>query len=303
MADDERAYQEEQCAVAARLYAASMSAPAMASDWKLAKAAARLAIGRFLRQSRYLTAVDAALQLNGGHGLALRQLLAPPLSQDQFAIACPAYNKSAENGRRPLPADRSQAVAEAFMAWRDRGLTRWLSEDRRPTSLEVRYLIQAVTPLLAGQLHLTAKRTQSSTLQEEAVVDLLLSKGWERLASRVVDERARLGARQFMKKTRYATETRPQEVDIACGLGATMVLAMECKVSNDVTNSVKRINDVLKKATAWRGHWGTFVKPAALLQGMVGHKDVERLTHAGVTVFWSHDLSRFERWLDDHLAE
>ena len=275
----------------------------MACNWKLAKDAARLTIGRFLRQSRYLKAVDEALKLNGGHGLALRQLLAPPLSQDQFAIACPAYNKGAENAQRPLSVDRSKAVAETFMAWRDRGLTRWLSEDRRPTPSEVRYLIQAVTPLLAGQLHLTAKRTQSSTLQEEAVVSLLLSKGWERLASRVVDERATLKARQFMKKTRYATETRPQEVDIACGLGATMVLAMECKVSNDVTNSVKRINDVLKKATAWRGHWGTFVRPAALLQGMVGYKDVERLTHAGVSVFWSHDLPRFERWLDDHLAE
>lgn len=303
MAEDEHTYQKEQCAVAAKLYAASMSAPVMAGNWKLAKDAARLSIGRFLRQSRYLTAVDEALTLNGGHGLALRQLLAPPLSQDQFAIACPAYNKGAENAQRPLQADRSKAVAETFMAWRDRGLTRWLSEDRRPTPSEVRCLIQAVTPLLAGQLHLTAKRTQSSTLQEEAVVSLLLSKGWERLASKVVDERATLGARQFMKKTRYATETRPQEVDIACGLGATMVLAMECKVSNDVTNSVKRINDVLKKATAWRGHWGTFVRPAALLQGMVGYKDVERLTHAGVSVFWSHDLPRFEHWLDDHLAE
>jgi hypothetical protein len=302
LAEGEGAYQREQCEVAARLYAASMSAPTMAASWKQATGAARLAVGRLLRQSRYLTDVEAALRINAGHGLALRQMLAPPLSQDQFAIVCPAYNKGAENGQRPLSADRCRGVAEAFLAWRDRGLTRWLTEDRRPTAAEVRRLIQAVTPLLAGQLHLTAKRTQSSTLQEEAVVSLLAAKGWERLPSRVVDERATLGARQFMKKTRYATETRPQEVDIACGLGATMVLAMECKVSNDVTNSVKRINDVLKKATAWRGHWGTFVKPAALLQGMVAYKDVERLTHAGVNVFWSHDLPRFERWLDDHMT-
>ena len=64
-----------------------------------------------------------------------------------------------------------------------------------------------------------------------------------------------------MKKTKFATTTRPQEVDIACGLGATMVLAMECKVSNDTTNSVKRVNDVLKKATAWREHWDHSYSP------------------------------------------
>lgn len=82
-----------------------------------------------------------------------------------------------------------------------------------------------------------------------------------------------------------------------------MVLAMECKVSNDTTNSVKRVNDVLKKATAWREHWGSFVQPAALLQGTIGFKDVQRLTHAGVQVFWSHDLPRFERWIDENVTK
>ena len=50
-----------------------------------------------------------------------------------------------------------------------------------------------------------------------------------------------------MHKTRFAAKTRPQEVDIACGLQGTFVLAIECKVTNDETNSVKRINDVLKR--------------------------------------------------------
>ena len=101
-----------------------------------------------------------------------------------------------------------------------------------------------------------------------------------------------------MRKTRFATETTsPQEVDIACGLEQSYVLAMECKVTNDETNSVKRINDVLKKAAAWKAHWGSFVITAALLQGVVAPKDVQRLTDAGVKVFWSHDLSSLEAWL------
>ena len=74
---------------------------------------------------------------------------------------------------------------------------------------------------------------------------------------------------------------------------------MECKVTNDETNSVKRINDVLKKAAAWKDHWGNFVQPAALLQGVVKMADVDRLLNQNVRVFWSHRLELFESWLNE----
>lgn len=299
-AEEEADYQREQCTIAARLYAKSMSPPAMAAAWFEASSIAATSVQNTLKKSEALADIANALEDSGAHMLVLRQMLAPPLSQDQFAIVCPAYNKGLENKDRPVPAAKADIVAEAFLAMRDIRLLPWLSENRHPTAEELQHVVTAVTPLLASQLHLTAKRTASSAVQEEAVVDLLNAKNWERLPSRLVDRGAILAAGQFMKKTKFATTTRPQEVDIACGLGATMVLAMECKVSNDTTNSVKRINDVLKKATAWRDHWGSFVRPAALLQGTIGFKDVQRLIHAGVTVFWSHDLPRFERWIDDN---
>lgn len=301
-ADDEAAYQREQCIVAARLYAESMSPPALAAAWTRASSTAATSVENTLSESNGLADVAAALEVRGGHMLVLRQMLAPPLSQDQFAIVCPSYSKALENTDRPVPADKAASVAEAFLSMRDIRLLPWLSENRAPSAEEIRHVVTAVTPLLASQIHLTAKRTASSTDQEEAVVALLNAKDWERLPSRLVDRGAILAAKQFMKKTKFATTTRPQEVDIACGLGGTMVLAMECKVSNDATNSVKRVNDVLKKATAWRDHWGSFVRPAALLQGTIGYKDVQRLTHAGVAVFWSHDLPRFERWIDENTS-
>jgi len=133
--------------------------------------------------------------------------------------------------------------------------------------------------------------------QENAVVTLLERDGWTKLPSKLIDTRAAVPPKHFMHKTRFATKTRPQEVDIACGLKNTFVVAMECKVTNDETNSVKRINDVLKKATAWQAHWGSFVGTAALLAGVVAPKDVQRLTDAGVEVFWSHDLDSFRKWL------
>jgi hypothetical protein len=71
-------------------------------------------------------------------------------------------------------------------------------------------------------------------------------------------------------------------------------------MTNDQTNSVKRVNDVLKKATAWQAHWGSFVRTAALLQGVINPRDVHRLLSANVEVFWSHRLEDFDAWIDLH---
>ena len=85
------------------------------------------------------------------------------------------------------------------------------------------------------------------------------------------------------------------------GLGKSTVLAMECKVSNDETNSVKRINDILKKSAAWRKKWGDFIRTGAMLQGVIRPSEVRRLLDDDVQVFWSHRLGDFAKWLDDNL--
>ena len=51
----------------------------------------------------------------------------------------------------------------------------------------------------------------------------------------------------------------------------------------------------------WKTHWGSFVKPAALLQGVIAAKDVERLIDENVLVFWSHNLDEFAAWVDSQL--
>jgi len=141
-------------------------------------------------------------------------------------------------------------------------------------------------------------RNKLARIQEGAITGLLDLNGWTRLPSQLLDTKAALPLKHYMHKTRFATNTaRPQEVDIALGLKSTIVLAMECKVTNDMTNSIKRVNDVLKKAHAWKDHWGSFVKTAAVLQGVISEKDVIRLLDDDVEVFWSHDLPYFEQWL------
>jgi hypothetical protein len=168
-----------------------------------------------------------------------------------------------------------------------------------PTRAELTSAFLYLAPLIAQQRVATARRNRLAREQEQAVIDTLEGCGWNQLPSRMIDQRADVPPRHFMHKTRFASSKRAhQEVDVACGLPNGVVLALECKVTNDVTNSVKRINDVLKKATAWKERFGIFVKPAALLQGVMKFSDVEQLLDANVEVFWTHRLDLFAVWIE-----
>jgi hypothetical protein len=294
-------YHTEQAEVARNLYIASRTPEVDANDWNAALREARALLAAALRASNSLQAVDMALQAKGGHMLAFRHMTAPPISQDQFALACPEWNKASEKATaRPLKPEVASAVAAQFEVRRARTLTPWVTQGRNPRTAEVKRLLWSVAPLLASQQVATLQRTRAASTQEGAVIALLSSKGWTKLPASLLDNRGTLPVRHYMHKTRFATASAaPQEVDIALGLKGSIVLATECKVSNDATNSIKRVNDVLKKAKAWKDHWGNFVKTAALLQGVIAAKDVRRLLDDGIEVFWSHDLMRFETWIDD----
>ena len=291
----------KEAGVAKDRYVSSKTPGKDGADWNAALRMARREIAAALRASAYLSDVAGALEKSGLHMRVFRYITAPPISQDQFALVCPAWRKASEkSGATPLAPEEAASVAKAFDARRSVSLTTWLNARRAPFPREIRRLLWSVAPLIANQQVVTLQRNRAASDQENAVVKMLEKKDWSRRPASLLDTRAALPLKHFMHKTRFATATSTaQEVDIALGLRNTVVLATECKVSNDETNSVKRINDVLKKAAAWKDHWGSFVKTAALLQGVVAPKDVARLIDAGVEVFWSHDLDAFEAWIDE----
>lgn len=280
------------------LYVQSLAEGLAAADWQEAVLESRRRVFAALRSSRCLFAIEDCIIASGEHLTALRHMLGPPISQDQFALICPQYRKTCEKPGKSVARANAPFIALALRNLLDRQVTRWVGESRPPTIREVRLLVATVAPMLSLQAVATVRRNRMSAVQENNVIDLLRTMGWSRVSSGLVEQSSTLPGRHFMHKTRFATKTRPQEVDIACELGNSVVLAMECKVTNDRTNSVKRVNDILKKATAWQEHWGSFVKTAALLQGVVADKDVERLNAARVHVFWSHDLAKFREWLE-----
>jgi hypothetical protein len=284
--------------IAKDLYLQTLDSIGEAEDWRLALRSARRDLAQALRASSYLFDVAQALSKDGGHMLAFRHFTSPPLSQEQFRLRCPVWSKQSEKSRKGLQMATAQVVADTFEVWRDKSIGKWLLEKRNPRLAELRELFYRASPLIAHKRIETARRNRLAQIQENSILEILTGIGWERRPSKMIDKRADLPPKTFMYKTRFATNTTaPQEVDIACGLLESYVLALECKVTNDETNSVKRINDVLKKSSSWKAHWGSFVETAALLQGVIKPTDVQRLTDQGVHVFWSHDLERFSEWI------
>lgn len=287
-------------AVAKEIYLAGRSPQAGADAWNHALREARKVVASALRASNYLRAPEQALVKSGIHMMTFRHLLAPPVSQDQFDLLCQSWSKRTEHPDRRMTQAAADEAASVVLQWLHKTAAPWLQHDRAPTRAEVRAVLNRASFFMAAQRIQTAQRGSLSGGQEGAVVALLEELGWERRPSRLIDTRAAVDPKTFMHKTRFATKTTaPQEVDIACGLRGTVVAAIECKVTNDQTNSIKRVNDVLKKASAWHEHWGSFVETVAILQGVIAAKDVDRLTDARVHVFWSHDLNAFRDWITE----
>ncbi len=265
----------------------------------MAKSSARRQIFSALKASNHLSDIASALEESGTHMATFRSLTAPPISQDQFKLSCKEWPKGTEKSGKPLKMEQARASARAIESKLDRTLARWKSSSRKPTRREIHKLVHATEITLARQQFETIRRNDLAAQQEGAFVELLEELGWQKLPSKVIDERADLPRKTYMHKAKFATRTRPAEVDVACGFGGTVVLATECKVTNDQTNSVKRINDILKKAESWRAHWGSFVQTAALLDGVIHPKDIERLLEAQVRVFWSHKMHELRVFLSD----
>lgn len=76
-------------------------------------------------------------------------------------------------------------------------------------------------------------------------------------------------------------------------------MAIECKVSNSSTNSVKRLNnDAAAKAEDWIGQFGTRnVVPVAVLSGVYKIHNLTNAQSRGLTIFWAHDLDELMSWI------
>jgi hypothetical protein len=283
---------------AAAIYRAALDPDRGREAWQAACNEAAAAVAATLADTQNLAKVASALVQSAGHLRVLRSLMAPPASQDQYALAVAAYSKSAENSASPLPAQKADQLAQDFVARRDRALTAWLDQHRPPTADELAGTLARAVTILAQQALSTDSRNKAADRQERDAIAILVAHGWHEARKIIISQPSDLPERHFIRKTRVKAGSEYQEVDIACRLKGGYLLAMECKVTNDKTNSKKRIDDIVKKANAWRAEFGKRVKTAALLQGVIKSADVDRLSELDIHVFWSHDLEAFGAWIE-----
>ncbi|MGB0766819.1 MAG: XamI family restriction endonuclease [Phycisphaeraceae bacterium] len=280
---------------AKQVYVDSLDPETSRQSWHAALDDVSHAFADQLREALQAGRLEKTIQSSGAITELLRQLTAPPLSQDQFSLICPDYSKGAEKNARPVSVDKAVVVAATFRRWLDPRIIEAFDSDH----------IERITQVAAGPLYILARqkfetdrRTKAAAAQEQAVIDLLESLGFERAPSRVIDQPWTVGENCYMHKTTFSAAVKSTaEVDIAIGLPGGRLLAIECKVSNDATNSIKRINDVLKKREAWERGYGQVLTTGAVLSGVIAGKDIARLAAADVCVFFSHSLQHLQAYL------
>lgn len=76
-------------------------------------------------------------------------------------------------------------------------------------------------------------------------------------------------------------------------------MAMECKVSNSSTNSVKRLNnDAAAKAESWLDDFGRAnIVPTAVLSGVYKTHNLINAQERGLTLFWAHEIGSMVEWI------
>ena len=225
---------------------------------------------------------------------ALRYLMGPPISTDDLKIVADAA--SLNPARLKADPELVQRLIQVVLDGLDRRRFVWVSEERDPTEAEKHAAIVASAALIASQRLATSRRNQGKNDQELAVEEALVSMGLQKTTTRTINTLAEAPASGFFCRESKLGE---RKADFVVGLFDNRVMAIECKVSNSSTNSVKRLNnDAAVKAEVWFSDFGRKgVVPAAVLSGVYKAHNVESAQKRGLSIFWAHDLVRLTDWI------
>ncbi len=224
---------------------------------------------------------------------AFRYLVGPPLSADDLKVVA-----EAQLSRQRIKADPEMAkrIKTAVLSGLDRRRFPWVMEEREPTEAERYAAVVASAALIATRRLETGRRTDGKREQEDAVFNALQAIGFRRVASRKISVLSDApAAGEFCAES----DLGGRKADVVVGLWDRRVMALECKVSNSATNSVKRLNnDAAVKAVSWRQEFGSRgVVPAAVLGGVYKLHNLEDAQKRGLSLFWAHDLQKLTDWV------
>ena len=234
---------------------------------------------------------DASLGEAYGLGLgeALRYLAGPPISDDDLRVI--ADVESIAPGILKSNPDALRKVFNVIARVIDPHRFPWMAAGLEPTAQQRDAALLASSVLLAAQRIATERRNDGKDSQEAMVKDHLRTLGFTEVPATAINTIVRgPQAMQFCAECQLGE----RKADVVVRLHDTRLLAIECKVSNSSTNSVKRLNnDAAVKAEYWIKQFGTAqLVPAAVLAGVFKVLNLEQAQTRGLSLFWSHDLGK-----------
>ena len=154
----------------------------------------------------------------------------------------------------------------------------------------------ASSVLLAAQRIATDRRNDGKDLQEAKVRDYLRSIGFVEVTAATINTIVKGPQHlQFCAECQLGE----RKADVVVRLHDTRLMAIECKVSNSSTNSVKRLNnDAAVKSEYWLEKFGTAqVVPVAVLAGVFKVLNLQQAQSRGLALYWSHELERLGEFI------
>jgi XamI restriction endonuclease len=224
---------------------------------------------------------------------AFRYLAGPPISKDDLKVLAEAQLTPARLRKDP---EMTKRVLNVVRVGLDRRRFPWVLDEREPTPAEKNAAIMASAALLATSRVGTSRRSEGKNQQETQVEEALLGIDFKKVATRKVSTISQAPkAGEFCRESTLGT----RKADFIIGLYDQRIMAIECKVSNSATNSVKRLNnDAAAKAQAWISQFGTLgVVPVAVLSGVYKLVNLVDAQNSGLTVYWAHDLNQLLDWI------
>ena len=193
-----------------------------------------------------------------------RYLPGPFISKDDLKVLAEASLTPSVLRSDPNMAKR---ILEVVRVGLDRRRFPWVSENRPPSEIEKNAAIVASAALMANSRVSTDRKNEGKERQELQVQDALLARRYKQIPT-VVVKTITSGPQpgEFCRESLFG----PSKADFLIGLWDRRIMAIECKVSNSSTNSIKRLNhEAAGKAEKWIHDFGALgVVPVAVLSGV-----------------------------------
>jgi XamI-like restriction endonuclease len=224
---------------------------------------------------------------------AFRYLAGPPISADDLKVLAEAVLSPSRLRGDVAMASRVVRVVRVGL---DRRRFPWVSESREATESEREAAVLASAALMASARLSTSRRNEGKDRQEQLVENALLAINMTKAPTRriaTMNQAPRAG--EFCRESQLGT----RKADFVIGLYDQRIMAIECKVSNSSTNSVKRLNnDAAAKAEAWIDEFGRVnIVSSAVLSGVYKTHNLTNAQSRGLTLFWAHEIVRLTNWI------